>query len=149
MAIKLSMKTLTCRADARKKLNGVDPTVSGLYRIAGVDCLLAEEEQFSAATTLQLVDLECLPGDYTMGPLKTRSKKELHQIVEGNLWWRTNPTTGITKWGSSSPNRRDKPQASLQEITPEPQQWNVTKEGTRTWNHPEGSVCLRLMTLKK
>ena len=39
MAIKLSMKTLTCRADARRMLNGVDPTVSGLYRLAGVDWL--------------------------------------------------------------------------------------------------------------
>ena len=60
MAIKLSMKTLTCRADARRRLNGVDPTVSGLYRTADVDWLLAEEEQLSSATTLQLVDLEDL-----------------------------------------------------------------------------------------
>ena len=72
MAIKLSMKTLTCRADATRMLNGVDPIVSGLYRIPGVDWLLAEEEQFSSATTLQLADLEGLLGDNTMGPLNTR-----------------------------------------------------------------------------
>ena len=83
MAIKLSMKTLTCRADARRMLNGVDPTVSGLYRLAGVDWLLAEEEKFSSATTLQLVDLEGLPGDNTMGPLTTRSLTDVrHRVRE-------------------------------------------------------------------
>ena len=52
-------------------LNGHDPTVSGLYRTAGVDWFLAEEEQFGSATTLRLVDLEVLPRDNTMGPLIT------------------------------------------------------------------------------
>ena len=41
------------------KENG--PTVSRLYRIPGVDWLLAEQEQFSSATTLRLVDLDGLP----------------------------------------------------------------------------------------
>ena len=81
MAIKLSMNTLKCRAVARRMLNGVDPTVSGLYRITGVDWLLADEKQFSSATTLQLVDLEGLPGDNTMGPLNTRSLTDVrHQV---------------------------------------------------------------------
>ena len=52
MTIKLNMKTLTCPADAKKVLNGHDSTVSALYRIAGVDWLLAEDEQFSSVTTL-------------------------------------------------------------------------------------------------
>ena len=83
MAIKLSMKTLTCRADARRMLIGVDLTVSGLYRIAGVDWLLAEKEQYRSATTLQLVDLEGLPGDNTMGPLNTMSMTDVrHQVRE-------------------------------------------------------------------
>ena len=43
-----------------------------LYRTAGVYWLLTEEEPFSSATTLRLVDLECLPRDITMGPLNTR-----------------------------------------------------------------------------
>ena len=81
MAIKLSMNTLKCRAVARRMLNGVDPTVSGLYRITGVDWLLADEKQFSSATTLQLVDLEGLPGYNTMGPLNTRSLTDVrHQV---------------------------------------------------------------------
>ena len=79
MSIKLNMKTY--RADARIMLNGVGATVSGLYRIAGMDWLFAEEEQFSSATTLQLVDLEGLPGDKTMGPLDTKSLTEVHHQV--------------------------------------------------------------------
>ena len=64
-------------------LNGIDPTVSGLHRIAGVDWLFCEEEQFSSSTTLQLVDLEGLPGDNTVGPLNTRSMTDIrHQVRE-------------------------------------------------------------------
>ena len=46
MSIKLNMNTLACRADSKKRLNGQNPTISGLYRIAGVDWLLAEEEEY-------------------------------------------------------------------------------------------------------
>ena len=60
-AIELNMKKMTCHADAKKMLNGHDTTVSGLYRIAGVDWFSAEEEQFSSVTTLLLADLEGLP----------------------------------------------------------------------------------------
>ena len=73
------MNTLACRADAKKLLNGQDPTVSGLYRISGVDWLLAEEEQLSSATTLRLVDLEGLRRDNTMRPLITRSLRDVRQ----------------------------------------------------------------------
>ena len=158
MAFKLSMKTPTCRADARSMLNGVDPTVSGLHRIAGVGWLFSEEEQFSSSTALQLVDLEGLPGDNTVGPLNTRSmtdvrhqvpEKELHQTVEGSFCWRTGPTTGITKWGNSSPNPRDKLQASTQDTIPESHQWKATEGGTRTWSHQKDTICLRLITLRK
>ena len=37
MLANLNMNTLTCRADARKTMTGEGPTVSGLYRISGVD----------------------------------------------------------------------------------------------------------------
>ena len=60
-AIELNMKKMTCHADAKKMVNGHDTTVSGLYRIAGVDWFSAEEEQFSSVTTLLLADLEGLP----------------------------------------------------------------------------------------
>ena len=83
MAIKLYMKKLTCHADSKKMLNGHDPTVFGLYRIAGVDRLLTEEEQFSSATTLPLADLHGLPWDNTMVPLKKISLTDVrHQVTE-------------------------------------------------------------------
>ena len=73
MLANLNMNTLTCRADARKMMGGEGPTVSGLYRISGVDWLLVEQEQLSSATTLRFVDLEGLPQDNSFGPLNTRS----------------------------------------------------------------------------
>ena len=83
LAIKLNLKLLTCHSDAKKMLDGHDPTVPGLYRKAGVDWLLAEEEQFSSASTLRLADLEGLPRDNTMGPLNTRLLADVsHQVRE-------------------------------------------------------------------
>ena len=81
MAIQLNMKKLTCHADARKMLNGHDCTVSNMHRIAGVDWLLADEEQFSSATTLRLADLEGLPRKNTVGPMNTRSLTDSCQQV--------------------------------------------------------------------
>ena len=55
------------------RLEGGDGlTVTRLYRIPGVDWLLAEQEQFSSATTLRFVDLDGLPQDNTFVPLNTR-----------------------------------------------------------------------------
>ena len=72
MSVKLNMNTLTCREeDARKMMGGEGPTVSRLYRIPGVDWLVAGQEQFSSATTLRYVDLNGLPRDNTLGPLNT------------------------------------------------------------------------------
>ena len=107
MAIKLSMMKMTCHADAEKMLKGHDPNVFGLYRIAGVDWLLTEEEQFSSATTLRLADLEGLPRDNTMGPLNTRSLTDVRQQVREraplNRKGKTpNPTTGTTRCADSS-----------------------------------------------
>ena len=73
MAIKMFMKTLTYHANAKKMRIGHNPTVSGLYRIAGVDWVLAEEKQFSSATTLSLVDLDGFPRYNTTGPRNTTS----------------------------------------------------------------------------
>ena len=102
MAIKLSMKTLTCRADATKLLNWVDPKVSSLYRIADVDWLVAEEEQFNSTATLQSADLEGLPRDNTMGPLNTRSLTDVrHQVRE-----RAPPNRGGKILVENRPNNR-------------------------------------------
>ena len=76
MLANLNMNTLICRADARKMMGS---TVSGLYRISGVDWLLAEQEQLSSATTLRFLDLERLPQDNTFRPLNTRSLTDVHR----------------------------------------------------------------------
>ena len=73
------MNTLICRVDARMMMGGDGPTVSGFYRIPGVDWLLAEQEQFSSATALRFVDLDGLPQDNTIGPLNTRSLTDIRR----------------------------------------------------------------------
>ena len=79
MSTKLNMNTLTCREDAMIMIGGENPTVSRLYRIPGVDWLLAEQEQFSSTTTLRHADLNRLPQDNTFGPLNTRSLTDVRQ----------------------------------------------------------------------
>ena len=79
MSTKLNMNTLTCREDAMRMIGGESPTVSQLYRIPGVDWLLAEQEQFSSTTTLRHADLNGLPQDNTFGPLNTRSLTDVRQ----------------------------------------------------------------------
>ena len=79
MSAKLNMSTLTCREDARRMIIEDVPTVSGLYRIPGVDWPLAEQEQFSSATTLRFVELDGLPQDNTFGPLNTRSLTDVRR----------------------------------------------------------------------
>ena len=81
MLANLNMNTLTSRADARKMMGGEGPTMSGLYRISGVDWLLADQEQLSSATTLKFVDQEGLPQDNTFGPLNTRSLTDVRRRV--------------------------------------------------------------------
>ena len=73
------MNILTCRVDAMRMMSGEGPTVSGLYRIPGVDWLLAEQEQFSSATTLKFVDLDGLPQDILFGLLNTRSLTDVRR----------------------------------------------------------------------
>ena len=79
MSTKLNMNTLTCREDAMRMIGGESPSVSRLYRIPGVDWLLAEQEQFSSTTTLRHADWNGLPQDNTFGPLNTRSLTDVRQ----------------------------------------------------------------------
>ena len=72
-------------------MGGGGPTVSGLYRISDVDWLLAEQEQFSCATTLRFVDLDGLPQDNTFGPLNTRSLTDVRR--------RARELTPPSQWG--------------------------------------------------
>ena len=60
MQATLNMNTLTSRANGRRMMDGNGPTVSGLYRISGVDWLLEEQDQFSSATALRFVDRDGL-----------------------------------------------------------------------------------------
>ena len=91
-------------------LNGHDPTVSGLYLIAGVDWLLAEEEQFSSATKLRLADLEGSSRDNTVGPLSTRSLTAVRNQVrerappnrKGKFLTETKPNNNNTRCVDSS-----------------------------------------------
>ena len=79
MSARLNMSTLTCREDARRRIGGDGPTVTRLYRILGVDWLLAEQEQFSSATALRFVDLDGLPQENTFRPLITRSLTDVRR----------------------------------------------------------------------
>ena len=63
-------------------MGGDGPTVSGFYRIPGVDWLLAEQETFSSATTLRFVDLDGLPQDNTFAPLNTLLHQKRNFLVE-------------------------------------------------------------------
>ena len=151
------MKKLTRHADAKKKLNGHDPTVSGLYRIAGVNWLLAEEEQFSCTTTLRLVDLEGLPRDNTMGPLNTKSLTDArHQVRKraqpnpiGNFLVENKPTTDIARCTDSLRSPRDSPRASIRGFTPRSAHWKVMRRYTRTWSHQREIACLQPLNLRK
>ena len=79
MSTKLNMNTLACREDAMRMIGGESPMVSRLYRISGVDWLLAEQEQFSSTTMLRHADLNKLPQDNIFGPLNTRSLADVRQ----------------------------------------------------------------------
>ena len=99
MLATLSMITLTSRADARRMMDGNGPTVAGLYRILGVDWLLAEQEEFSSATALRFVDLNGLPQDNTMRPVNTRfltdvrrrARELIPDLRKGNLTTENKP----------------------------------------------------------
>ena len=60
-------------------IGGESPTVLRLYRIPGVDWLLAEQEQFSSSTAIRHADLNGLPQDNTFGPLNTQSLTDVRQ----------------------------------------------------------------------
>ena len=85
MSARLNMNTLTCREEARRMIGGDGPTVRRLYRIPGVDWLLAEQEQFSSATTLRFVDLDGMPQDNTFGPFNTRSLTNVRRRARESL----------------------------------------------------------------
>ena len=134
MSAKLNMNTLTCREVAMRMTGGESPTVSRLYRIPGVDWLLAEQEKFSSSTSLRHVDLDGLPHDNTFGPLNTRSLTDVRDRTrertpparKGNSRQRTSPTTSITRCTENSLNHPVRRLASIRGTTPELQQWLET-----------------------
>ena len=86
MLATLNMNTLTSRADARRMMDGNGPTMSGLYRISGVDWLLAEQEQLSSTTALRFVDIDGLPQD-----VRRRARKLIPPLRKGKLFTENQP----------------------------------------------------------
>ena len=139
MSARLNMNTLTCREDARRMIGGDGPTVTRLYRIPGVDWLLAEQEQFSSATTLRFVDLDGLPQGNTFGPLNTRSltdrRRRARELTpparKANFWQRISQITSTTRCIGSSPSHPARRLVSTLETIPERPRWRGTIGDTR------------------
>ena len=74
--MKLDLQRVSFIEDARRMLNGARLSVSRLYSITGVDCLIAAGIIFSS-TALRFADLEGLPSINTMGPVNARP---LHDV---------------------------------------------------------------------
>ena len=83
--MKLNLQTVSFAADAMRMLNGARLSVNGLYSITGVDWLTAAGINFSTATALRLTDLEGLPSNNTMAPVKARPLQDMKlNHAEGN-----------------------------------------------------------------
>ena len=139
----------------KKRLNQQSSTVSGLYRILGVDRLLAEEEQFCPATTLILVDLEGLPRDNTKGPLNMRSSTDsLYQARKRAPPRRKGKNLVVNK----SNNKHHKMHRQLANPSGQPagehsrdySRVNSVEKDEKRYAHlesPKRSACLRRMIL--
>ena len=75
--MKLKIQTVKFAADAVRMLNGASLSVSGLYKIAGVDWLIAAGINFSSTTALKFADLEGLPSNNTLGPVTSRPLQDV------------------------------------------------------------------------
>ena len=148
------MNTLTSRADARRMMNANGPTVSGLYWIPGVDWLLAEQEQFSSATTLRFVDLDGLPQDNTMGPLNTSSLTDVRRRVselipplrKGKFTTEKKPSDEHHKMYRQFSKPLGQLSGEYSRKYPERPRWKGTKGGIKDWMHRSVIVCLLPMT---
>ena len=139
MSTNLNMNTLSSRVDARRMMSGDGPTVSGLYRMPGVDWLLAEQEQFSSATTLKFVVLDGLPQDNTFGPLNTRSLTDVRRRAReltppsqrGKFLAEKKPNNKHHNGIGSSLNHPARRLVSIRETIPERPRWKGTIGDTR------------------
>ena len=75
--MKLDLQRVSFIEDARRMLNGATLSVSRLYSITGVDWLIAASINFSSTTALRFADLEGLPSNNTMGPVKARPLQDV------------------------------------------------------------------------
>ena len=152
MSTKLNMNTLTCREDAMRMIGGESPTVSRLYRIPGVDWLLAEQEQFSSTTTLRHADLNGLPQDNTFGPMNTRSLTDVRQrsreltppARKGKFQAENKTITSITRCTGSLLNHPVRSLASIQETTPERPRWMEMTGDMGNWRPQWATACSQL-----
>ena len=60
-----------------RMLNGARLSVNGLYSITGAGWLIAAGIDFSSMTALRFADLEGLPSNNTMGPVKARPLQDV------------------------------------------------------------------------
>ena len=83
--MKLDLQRVSFIEDARSMLNGATLSVSRLYSITGVDWSIAASINFSSTTALRFADLEGLPSNNTMGPVKARPLQDVRlNHDEGN-----------------------------------------------------------------
>ena len=75
--MKLNLQTVRFAADAIRVLNGARLSVNGLYSIAGVDWFIADGINFSSTTAIRFADLEGLPSNNTMRPVKVRPLQDV------------------------------------------------------------------------
>ena len=95
--MKLDLQMVSFIEDARRMLNGARLSVSRLYSITGVDCLIAAGINFSSTMALRFADLEGLPSNNTMGPVNARPLQEVRlNHDEGNQEER--PGRFLTTW---------------------------------------------------
>ena len=143
MLATLNMNTLTSRVDARRMMDGSGPTVSGLYRISGVDWLLAKQGQFSSATALRFVDLDGLPQDNNMGPSNTRSLTDVRRRARewvpplrvASSPRRTGPKINTTRCIGSSLSRQAICGTNFRENTPELPRGKEMTGGKEDWRY--------------
>ena len=108
-------------------MNGKGFMLSGFYRMTGVNSLLAEQEQFSSATTLRIVELDRSPQDKAMGQFKTQSLTYIRQraldlippLRKGKFVAENNPTTNSARCIGNSVKHRAKRLVNIEGTNPD------------------------------
>ena len=73
----LNLQTVRFAAGALRMLSETRLSVNGLYSITGVDWLIAAGINLSSTSASRFADLEGLPSNNTMGPVKARPLQDV------------------------------------------------------------------------